>query len=155
MPKREGHRLRAAGFIIAGALCGCSPQQTVPDQVAKGNDQTRAENVESPPRTPPFFPVNLVERPLLPASNAYGMIKVDKDCVVFVRGGGVYLPIWPKGSTIDWDDNNWVITFHGRSVRVGAEVSLPGGPFSLANRSEVRISGSIPTRCPQDTYAVG
>ena len=142
--------------VLMALVAACSSHPDVSNQGTNRNEASVSPPdpavVHAPPR--PFFAVNKIERPLLPASNALGRLAIEGGCIIFISGAGKSLPIWPSGSTLRWDGTSWLVSFNGLSLRVDTDVQLGGGPFSMENRREIRIDGKIPSSCPNSTYAV-
>lgn len=104
---------------------------------------------------PPYIAVNEVERPLLPLSITHGLLSVRNGCVVFSASGKEFLPVWPKGTRLIQQSGTYLIAYREKTLRLGDNVALPGGPLSLANTDTLQVKGEIPAQCPKDAYAIG
>lgn len=112
----------------------------------------KAANAQAPP---PYLAVNQVERPLLPLSITHGVLSSRNGCIVFSASGKELTPVWPTGTSLVQEGGTYLIDYRGKKLKIGENVSLPGGPLSLSNKENLRIEGEIPAQCPTDVYAVG
>lgn len=137
--------LKHAGLIVVLACAACTSDGDSPPSAESADIQAE----------PPYIAVNQVERPLLPASITNGVLTAKDGCVVFSASGKEFTPVWPKGTKIIQESGAYLIAYRDKKLKIGDQIALPGGPFSLMNKEDLQVDGEIPARCPKDIYAVG
>jgi hypothetical protein len=157
-----------SGFAL---LAGCSPSGNSKSAVEGGAPSERSANAIQPPPSessqrptrvadaerssssaaPPFLAVNTRDA-LLPLGRTRGLVSVQNGCITFRVGGQLYTPVWPVGTRLSADGER-VIGPGGEQFPIGADATLDGASFSLANES-MRLREPLPRNCPGATYAV-
>lgn len=101
-----------------------------------------------------FVAKNALRQPVLPEGFTAGTLRVKQNCLVLEAGGRVFIAVVPSRASLSGQGQRWEMALDQNMFRLDREANFPGGTVSSLGPASVNLEQPIPSRRPQEMFAI-
>ena len=121
---------------------------------SRGNEGEAASSSELSQASTFYVARNTLRQPILPEGFTVGTLRAQQNCLVFEAGNRVFTAVVPYRARLSGQGQSWEMALDLSALRLGRAVNLAGGVVPSPGPESVVLERSIPSRCPQDMFAI-